>query len=89
MGVIRQVSKNSATGMYCYIEFSDELESVFTILGGQYFATKPEAEEYSLGFESDSYVFENPEVIQTRLLLEEKTKLENRIQEIQQLLPPE
>ena len=89
MAIIRQVSKNTATGMYCFIELSDDVEPTFTILGGQYFPTKEEAVEYSKGFELDSYVYENPEVIQTRLLTEEKNRLYFRIQEIQEQLPPE
>ena len=89
MAIIRQVSKNKATGMYCFMELSDDVEPTFTILGGQYFATKEEAVEYSLGFELDSYVYKDPVEIQTRILLQEKDRLENRIQEIQELLPPE
>ena len=45
MAIIRQVSKNTATGMYCFIELSDDVEPTFTILGEQYFATKEEAVE--------------------------------------------
>ena len=89
MAIIRQVSKNTATGMYCFIELSDDVEPTFTILGGQYFATKEEAVEYSLGFELDSYVYEDPVVIETRILLQEKDRLETRLQEIQEQLPPE
>ena len=89
MAIIRQVSKNTATGMYCFIELSDDVEPTFTILGGQYFATKEEAVEYSQGFELDSYIYEYPVEIQTRILLQEKDRLENRIQEIQEQLPPE
>ncbi len=89
MAIIRQVSKNTATGMYCFIELSDEVEPTFTILGGQYFATKEAAVEYSQGFELDSYVYKDPVVIQTRILLQEKDRLENRLQEIQEQLPPE
>ncbi len=89
MAIIRQVSKNTATGMYCFIELSDDVEPTFTILGGQYFATKEEAVEYSQGFELDSYIYEYPVEIQTRILLQEKDRLKNRIQEIQELLPPE
>ena len=63
MAIIRQVSKNTATGMYCFIELSDDVEPTFTIIGGQYFATKEEAVEYSLGFELDSYIYEAPIVI--------------------------
>ena len=89
MAIIRQVSKNTATGMYCFIELSDDVEPTFTILGGQYFATKEAAVEYSQGFELDSYVYEDPVVIQIRLLLQEKDRLEFRLQEIQEQLPPE
>ena len=89
MAIIRQVSKNTATGMYCFIELSDEVEPTFTILGGQYFATKEEAVEYSQGFELDSYVYEDPVEIQTRILLQEKDRLEFRLQEIQEQLLPE
>lgn len=89
MAITRQVSKNTATGMYCFIELSDDVEPTFTILGGQYFPTKEAAVEYSQGFELDSYIYENPEVIQTRLLTEEKNRLYFRIQEIEELLPPE
>ena len=89
MAIIRQVSKNTATGMYCFIELSDDVEPTFTILGGQYFATKEEAVEYSQGFELDSYVYKDPVEIQTRILLQEKDRLDTRIQEIQELLPPE
>ena len=89
MAIIRQVSKNTATGMYCFIELSDNVEHTFTILGGQYFATKEEAVEYSQGFELDSYVYEAPIVIQTRILLQEKDRLETRLQKIQEQLPPE
>ena len=89
MAIIRQVSKNTATGMYCFMELSDDVEPTFTILGGQYFATKEAAVEYSQGFELDSYIYEDPVVIQTRILLQEKDRLETRIQEIQEQLPPE
>ena len=89
MAIIRQVSKNKATGMYCFIELSDDVEPTFTILGGQYFATKEAAVEYSQGFELDSYLYEDPVEIQTRILLQEKDRLENRLQEIQEQLPPE
>ena len=89
MAIIRQVSKNTATGMYCRIELSDGVEATFTILGGQYFATKEEAVEYSQGFELDSYVYEDPVEIQTRILLQEKDRLETRLQEIKEQLPPE
>ena len=89
MAIIRQVSKNTATGMYCFIELSDDVEPTFTILGGQYFATKEAAVEYSLGFELDSYIYEDPVEIQTRILLQEKDRLENRLQEIKEQLPPE
>ena len=89
MAIIRQVSKNAATGMYCFIELSDDVEPTFTILGEQYFATKEAAVEYSQGFELDSYVYEDPVVIETRILLQEKDRLEFRLQEIQELLPPE
>ena len=89
MAIIRQVSKNTATGMYCFIELSDEVEPTFTILGGQYFATKEAAVEYSQGFELDSYVYEEPVEIQTRILLQEKDRLEFRLQEIQEQLLPE
>ena len=89
MAIIRQVSKNKATGMYCFIELSDDIEPTFTILGGQYFATKEAAVEYSQGFELDRYVYEDPVVIQTRILLQEKDRLETRLQEIQEQLPPE
>ena len=89
MAIIRQVSKNTATGMYCFIELSDEVEPTFTMLGGQYFATKEEAVEYSQGFELDSYVYEEPVEIQTRILLQEKDRLEFRLQEIQEQLLPE
>jgi hypothetical protein len=65
------------------------LGASFTILGGQYFATKEEAVEYSQGFELDSYVYEDPVEIQTRILLQEKDRLEFRLQEIQEQLPPE
>ena len=89
MAIIRQVSKNTATGMYCFIELSDDVEPTFTILGGQYFSTKEAAVEYSQGFELDSYVYEDPVEIQTRILLQEKDRLENRLQEIQEQLLPE
>ena len=89
MAITRQVSKNTATGMYCFIELSDEVEPTFTILGGQYFPTKEAAVEYSQGFELDSYVYEDPVEIQTRILLQEKDRLETRLQEIQEQLPPE
>lgn len=89
MAIIRQVSKNTATGMYCFMELSDDVEPTFTILGGQYFATKEAAVEYSQGFELDSYVYEEPVEIQTRILLQEKDRLEFRLQEIQEQLPPE
>ena len=89
MAIIRQVSKNTATGMYCFIELSDDVEPTFTILGGQYFATKEAAVEYSQGFELDSYVYEDPVEIQTRILLQEKDRLEFRLQEIQEQLLPE
>ena len=89
MAIIRQVSKNTATGLYCFIELSDDVEPTFTILGGQYFATKEAAVEYSLGFELDSYIYEDPVEIQTRILLQEKDRLENRLQEIKEQLPPE
>ena len=89
MAIIRQISKNTATGMYCFIELSDDVEPTFTILGGQYFATKEAAVEYSQGFELDSYVYEDPVEIQTRILLQEKDRLENRLQEVQEQLPPE
>ena len=89
MAITRQVSKNTATGMYCFIELSDDVEPTFTILGGQYFATKEAAVEYSQGFELDSYVYEDPVEIQTRILLQEKDRLEFRLQEIQEQLPPE
>ena len=89
MAIIRQVSKNTATGMYCFIELSDDIEPTFTILGGQYFATKEAAVEYSQGFELDSYVYEDPVEIQTRILLQEKDRLEFRLQEIKEQLPPE
>ena len=89
MAIIRQVSKNTATGMYCFMELSDDVEPTFTILGGQYFATKEAAVEYSQGFELDSYVYEDPVVIETRILLQEKDRLEFRLQEIQEQLPPE
>ncbi len=89
MAIIRQVSKNKATGMYCFIELSDDVEPTFTILGGQYFATKEAAVEYSQGLELDRYVYEDPVVIETRILLQEKDRLENRLQEIQEQLPPE
>lgn len=89
MAIIRQVSKNTATGMYCFIELSDDVEPTFTILGGEYFATKEACVEYSQGFELDSYIYEDPVEIQTRILLQEKDRLENRLQEIQEQLPPE
>ena len=89
MAITRQVSKNTATGMYCFIELSDDVEPTFTILGGQYFATKEAAVEYSQGFELDSYVYEDPVEIQTRILLQEKDRLEFRLQEIQEQLLPE
>ena len=89
MAIIRQVSKNTATGMYCFIELSDDVEPTFTILGGQYFATKEACVEYSQGFELDSYIYEDPVEIQTRILLQEKDRLETRLQEIQEQLLPE
>lgn len=89
MAIIRQVSKNTATGMYCFIELSDDVEPTFTILGGQYFPTKEAAVEYSQGFELDSYIYEDPVEIQSRILLQEKDRLEFRLQEIQEQLLPE
>ena len=35
MTLIRQVKRNSGSGMYAYVEFSDEDKSIFTLLGGK------------------------------------------------------
>lgn len=82
MALIRQVKRNSGSGMYAYVEFSDEDKSVFTLLGGKEFFTSEEAEDYSKGFEIDSYEYVEPSELKIKRLTSEKEKLEKRLSEI-------
>lgn len=82
MALIRQVKRNSGSGMYAYVEFSDEDRSVFTLLGGKEFFTSEEAEDYSKGFEIDSYEYVEPSELKIKRLTSEKEKLEKRLSEI-------
>ena len=81
MALIRQIKRNSGSGMYAYVEFSDEDKS-FTILGGKEFHTYEEAEDYSKGFEIDSYDYVKPLELKIKRLTSEKEKLEKRLSEI-------
>ena len=81
MALIRQIKRNSGSGMHAYVEFSDEDKS-FTILGGKEFFTFEEAEDYSKGFEIDSYEYVEPLELKIKRLTTEKEKLEKRLSEI-------
>ena len=83
MALIRQVKRNSGSGMYAYVEFSDEDKSVFTLLGGKEFLTYEEAEDYSKGFEIDSYEYVEHLELKIKRLTYEKENLEKRLSEIE------
>ena len=82
MALIRQVKRNSGSGMHAFVEFSDEDKSIFTLLGGKEFFTYEEAEDYSKGFEIDSYEYVEPLELKIKRLTTEKEKLEKRLSEI-------
>lgn len=83
MALIREVRRNSGSGYWAYIEFSDEDKSVFTLLGGREFPTREEAEDYSKGFEIDSYEYVEPKELKIKRLSKEKEKLQKRLSEIE------
>ena len=81
MALIRQVKRNSGSGMHAFVEFSDEDKSIFTLLGGKEFFTYEEAEDYSKGFEIDSYEYVEPLELKIKRLTYEKENLEKRLQD--------
>lgn len=83
MALIRKIMQNENSWAWAYIEYSDEDKNLFTILGGKEFMTKAEAVDYSKGFEPFSYEWKEPLDIKKKRLLEEKTRLETRLKEIE------
>jgi hypothetical protein len=60
MAIHRKVRQHSQTYLWAYVEWSDEKQDVFTLLGGQQFLKKEEAEDYSKGFAEGSYEWIEP-----------------------------
>lgn len=81
MALIRQVKIHENLRMWAYIEWAHENTHI-TVLGGEHFKTKEEAEEFSKGFAPDSYEWVEPAEIKTKRLNAEKLKLEKRLAEI-------
>ncbi len=86
MALIRQVKVHENSRAWAFIEFSDEHPERITILGNREFPTKEEAVEYSKGFEVGSYEYVEPEQSRRMRLVLERTKLHDRIQEINRQL---
>lgn len=82
MALIRQVSRNIQSGMYAYIEYSDESNIGIKILGGKEFHNKEDAIDWSKGFESFSYEHKEPKDIAIKRLSSEKKKLEDRLLQV-------
>jgi hypothetical protein len=82
MAIHRKVRQHSQTYLWAYVEWSDEKQDVFTLLGGQQFLKKEEAEDYSKGFAEGSYEWIEPTELKIKRLRLEKEKLEKRVNEI-------
>ena len=52
---LRRVAKNERTNQWAYLEVGDEGNVI--VLGDKVFETEQEADEWSKGFEEDSYVY--------------------------------
>lgn len=68
MALFRGVKRHENSGMWAYVEWSDENKSHFVIMGGKEFETKEEAEDFSKGFSIDSYEHEEPREITEKKL---------------------
>lgn len=86
MALIRQVSRNSQSGMYAYIEYSDESNIGIKILGDREFSTKEEAEDWSKGFDSFSYIHIEPKELAIKRLTISKEKLEKELAKVNEEL---
>ena len=82
MAIHRKVRQHSQTYLWAYVEWSDENQDVFTLLGGQQFLKKEEAEDYSKGFAEGSYEWTEPTELKIKRLRLEKEKLQKRLNEI-------
>lgn len=80
--MIRQVCRHSETGLWAYIEWSDENKLHHVHLGTKDFPTREEAEDYALGFAGDSYEWKEPNEIKVKRLRQEKEKLIKRLADI-------
>jgi len=82
MALFRGVKRHENSRMWAFVEWSDENTNHVQILGHKEFSTKEEAEDYSKGFEIDSYEWIEPKDIKTKRLISEKEKLEKRLSDI-------
>lgn len=82
MAIHRKVRQHSQTYLWAYVEWSDEKQDVFTLLGGQQFLKKEEAEDYSKGFAEGSYEWIEPTELKIKRLRLEKEKLGKRLKKI-------
>lgn len=64
MAIIRQVLQNEVSKKWAYVEYSDEDENIFQILGDKEFEDKLETNEWAKGFAIDSYKWKKPEIVE-------------------------
>ena len=82
MALIRSVLQHPDKKCWAYVEYSDESKTHSIVLGQKEFETQDEAWEYSKGFEPFSYEWKDPNETKRKNLLEERTRLEKRLDEI-------
>lgn len=80
--LIRQVKRHAHSGMWAYVEFSDENPGTVEMLGNMEFQAKEEAEDYSQGFAPGSYEYVEPISMKIKKLLKEYNHHSKRISEL-------
>lgn len=82
MALFRTVVKKSDGQKWAYVEYSDENPSHCIVLGGKEFDSEEQAKEWSKGFDSFSYVWEEPNQRKIKELQLERSELEQRLYSI-------
>lgn len=82
MAIFRGVKRHSQSGMWAYVEWSDENPNHFQIVGNEEFQDKELAEEYSQGFAVDSYEWIEPKELKVKNLEKKRNALSLEIEKI-------
>ena len=83
MALIRAVKRNSGSGMWGYIEWSDEdPNNTIHMVGSQEFAEEQDCIDYSKGFAPESYEWVEPKELKQKRLLKEMDTLSDRLSKV-------